>query len=167
MAHQQGVSFVHLIGEVLVVGQELLVVHNALVQQHSCNLRGILWPRYALDQAEDRVSNEVVSLVTLHAVKLRHVNLRKSHLQLLRVASLRLGTTGWWLLPWLLWSTTHIWLILILKATTGVLATTSTLATSSLAVVEFVSVVPILLLVGSRLLHMLLLLHFLPKHYES
>lgn len=96
MVHVDGVGLVDLAHEELVVCEELLRVNGTLVQEHTGDHAGNLVSIDLLNGWIDTVSNEVLSLVTLHIVKVGKVNLWKLEIVLLLLLlELSLVSTLW------------------------------------------------------------------------
>ena len=77
MVHVDVVRLVDLAHEEVVVCEKLLRVNGRLVQEHSSDDSGNLVSIDLLDGGIDTVSNEVLSLFSLHIVKVGKVNLWK------------------------------------------------------------------------------------------
>ena len=70
-------SFLHLVGEVALVGKQLLVVHSGLVEDHTGDGRRLCLAICREDGTVDVVSDEVLAILTLQRVKRRRINLRQ------------------------------------------------------------------------------------------
>jgi hypothetical protein len=75
VVHVDVVSLVDLADEEGVVRQELLRVDGRLVQEHTGDDSGDLLPEHCLDGGINTVSDEVLSVFTLHLLEVGKVNL--------------------------------------------------------------------------------------------
>lgn len=75
VVHVEGVCLVDLADEEGLVGQELLLVDNVLIQKHTCNDTGDLLAKDSLDGWVNAISHEVLSVLSLDLVEVGKVNL--------------------------------------------------------------------------------------------
>jgi len=95
--HQELVSFIDSVCEILSIRKKLLEVNDVLIQKSTSNDWGKLFAEPLLNLGIDVVTNKRSSILTYKLLEFRNIRTRELHLWVLRLLKLLL-----WLL-WLLW----------------------------------------------------------------